>query len=134
MITFVTEIKLKNKYILINTQQIMEATTGLVIKGLRERYGYTQEKLASFLDVKREMVSFYENNEREVPLEVLEKLSDLFGVELDIFFSETAEEAMAEVVFAFRKDSVNESDMEKLAEFGKIVKNYIKINRLHHGI
>lgn len=112
----------------------MEATTGLVIKGLRERYGYTQEKLAYFLDAKREMVSFYENNEREVPLEVLEKLSDLFGVELDIFFSETAEEAMAEVVFAFRKDAVNEGDMEKLAAFGKIVKNYIKINRLHHGI
>ena len=50
------------------------------------------------------------------------------------FFSETAEEAMAEVVFAFRKDAVNESDMEKLSEFGKIVKNYIKINRLYHGI
>lgn len=112
----------------------METLTGLVIKGLRERYGYTQDKLASFLDLKREMISFYENNEREVPLEILEKLSDLFGVELDIFFSETAEEAMAEVVFAFRKDAVNESDMEKLSEFGKIVKNYIKINRLYNGI
>ena len=112
----------------------MEATTGLVIKGLRERDGYTQEKLASFLEVKREMISFYENNEREVPLDVLEKLSDLFGIELSVFFSETVEEAMAEVVFAFRKDSVTESDMEKLSEFGKIVKNYIKINRLYHGI
>ena len=114
--------------------EMMETTTGLVIKGLREKYNYTQDKVADYLGIKREMISFYENNEREVPLEVLEKLSDLFGVEFDIFFSETAEEAMAEVVFAFRKDSVNESDMEKLAEFGKIVKNYIKINRLHHGI
>lgn len=112
----------------------MEAATGLVIKGLREIHGYTQEKLAGFLDIKREMVSFYENNEREVPLEILEKLSDLFGVELAVFFSETVEEAMAEVVFAFRKDSVIESDMEKLSDFGKIVKNYIKINRLYHGI
>lgn len=111
----------------------MEATTGLVIKGLRERYGYTQEKVAGFLGVKREMISFYENNEREVSLEVLEKLSNLFGVELSVFFSETVEEAMAEVVFAFRKDSVNESDMEKLSDFGKIVKNYIKINRLYNG-
>lgn len=112
----------------------MEATTGLVIKGLRERYGYTQEKLANFLDIKREMVSFYETNEREAPLEILEKLSDLFGVELSVFFNETIEEAMTEVVFAFRKDSVNESDMKKLSDFGKIVKNYIKINRLYHGI
>lgn len=112
----------------------MEATTGLVIKGLRERYGYTQEKLASFLDLKREMISFYETNEREAPLEILEKLSDLFGVELSVFFNETVEDAMAEVVFAFRKDSLNESDMNKLSDFGKIVKNYLKINRLHNGI
>lgn len=111
----------------------MENTTGLVIKGLRERYGYTQEKLSSFLNVKREMISFYENNEREVPLEILENLSNLFGVELDVFFSETVEEAMAEVVFAFRKDTVDESDMANLSEFGKIVKNYIKINRLYNG-
>lgn len=112
----------------------MEATTGLVIKGLRERYGYTQDRLASFLNLKREMISFYENDERDVPLEVLEKLSDLFGVELSVFFSETVEEAMAEVVFAFRKDSVDVSDMEKLSDFGKIVKNYIKINRLYNDI
>ncbi len=124
----------KKEQTVIKTQQTMKATTGLVIKGLRERYGYTQEKLAGFLEIKREMVSFYENNEREVPLEILEKLSDLFGVELSVFFSETVEEAMAEVVFAFRKDSVNESDMEKLSDFGKIVKNYLKINRLHNGI
>jgi hypothetical protein len=53
---------------------------------------------------------------------------------LSVFFREAVEEVMAEVVFAFRKDSVSESDMEKLSEFGKIVKNYIKINRLYHGI
>jgi transcriptional regulator with XRE-family HTH domain len=111
----------------------MENTTGIVIRGLRERYGYTQEKLASFLNVKREMISFYENNEREAPLETLENLSNLFGIELDVFFSETVEEAMAEVVFAFRKDTVDESDMANLSEFGKIVKNYIKINRLYNG-
>ncbi|CAM3980054.1 helix-turn-helix domain-containing protein [Flavobacterium cucumis] len=134
MINFVTEFDEINQTLTNNNNGIMEATTGLVIKGLRERYGYTQEKLASFLEVKREMISFYENNEREVPLDVLEKLSDLFGIELAVFFSETVEEAMAEVVFAFRKDSVTESDMEKLSEFGKIVKNYIKINRLYHGL
>jgi len=40
---------------------------------------------------------------------------------------------MAEVVFAFRKDAVTENDMEMLSDFGKIVKNYIKINQLYHG-
>lgn len=100
---------------------------------MRKIWVYTR-KISKFFGNKKRNGSFYENNEREVPLEVLEKLSDLFGVELVVFFSETVEEAMAEVVFAFRKDSVNESDMEKLSDFGKIVKNYLKINRLHHGI
>lgn len=111
---------------------MMEATTGLVIKGLREKYGYTQDKVADYLGMKnREMISFYENEEREVPLEVLEKLSDLFGVELDVFFVDNVDEALAEVVFAFRKDDFDGDDMENMAAFGKIVKNYLKINNLY---
>ncbi len=110
----------------------MEKTTGLIIKGLRDKYGYTQDKVADFLGIKREMISFYENGERETPLEVLEKLSDLFGVELEVFFTENIEEALAEVVFAFRKDDDN--DMESMAAFGKIVKNYLKIKNLYGDI
>lgn len=113
---------------------MMETTTGLVIKGLREKYGYTQDKVAGYLGIKREMISFYENEGREIPLEVLEKLSDLFGVELDVFFVDTVDEALAEVVFAFRKDDYDSDDMDNMAAFGKIVKNYLKINTLYGSI
>lgn len=109
----------------------MEANTGLIIKGLRDKYGYTQDKVAVFLGIKREMISFYETGEREVPLEVLEKLSDLFGVDLDVFFIDNVDEAVAEVVFAFRKNDFDNDDMEAMAAFGKIVKNYLKINNLY---
>ena len=109
----------------------METKTGLVLKGLREKYGYTQEKVSEYLGIKREMISFYENEGREIPLEVLEKLSDLFGVELDVFFVDSVDEALAEVVFAFRKDDFESDDMENMAAFGKIVKNYLKINNLY---
>lgn len=112
----------------------MEATTGLVIKGLREKYGYTQDKVAEYLGIKREMISFYENEGREIPLEVLERLSDLFGVELDVFFVDNVDEALAEVVFAFRKDDFESDDMDNMAAFGKIVKNYLKINNLYGSI
>lgn len=113
---------------------MMETTTGLVIKGLREKYGYTQDKVAEYLGIKREMISFYENEGREIPLEVLEKLSDLFGVELDVFFVDNVDEALAEVVFAFRKDDFESDDMDNMAAFGKIVKNYLKINNLYGSI
>ena len=113
---------------------MMEATTGLVIKGLREKYGYTQDKVANYLGKKREMISFYENEGREIPLDVLEKLSDLFGVELDVFFVDNVDDALAEVVFAFRKDDMDNDDMDNMAAFGKIVKNYLKINNLYGSI
>ena len=109
----------------------MQTTTGLVIKGLREKYGYTQERVAEYLGIKREMISFYENEGREINLEVLEKLSDLFGVELDVFFVDNVDEALAEVVFAYRKNDLDNNDMESMAAFGKIVKNYLKINNLY---
>jgi transcriptional regulator with XRE-family HTH domain len=109
----------------------MEANTGLVIRGLRDKYGYTQDKVAAFLGIKREMISFYETGEREVPLEVLEKLSDLFGVDLDVFFVDNVDEALAEVVFAFRKNDLDDDNMDAMAAFGKIVKNYLKINNLY---
>lgn len=112
----------------------MEANTGVVIKGLRDKYGYTQDKVAAFLGVKREMISFYETGEREVPLEILEKLSDLFGVDLDVFFVENVEEALAEVVFAFRKNDMGNEDMDAMAAFGKIVKNYLKISNLYGSL
>jgi transcriptional regulator with XRE-family HTH domain len=109
----------------------MGTNTGLIIKGLRDKYGYTQDKVAGFLGIKREMISFYENDGREVPLDVLEKLSDLFGVDLDVFFVDNVDEALAEVVFAFRKNDLDDNDMEAMASFGKIVKNYLKIKNLH---
>lgn len=109
----------------------MKNTTGLIIKGLRDKYGYTQDKVADFLEIKREMISFYETGEREAPIEVLEKLSDLFGVNLDVFFVDNVEEAVAEIVFAFRKNDFDNDDMEAMAAFGKIVKNYLKINNLY---
>lgn len=112
----------------------METTTGLVVKGLREKYGYTQDKVANYLGIKREMISFYENEGREIPLDVLENLSDLFGVELDVFFIDNVDEALAEIVFAFRKDDFDNDDMDNMAAFGKIVKNYLKINNLYGSI
>lgn len=114
--------------------ETIKNTTGLIIRGLREKYGYTQEKLADFLEIQRELISLYENGEREAPMPVLEKLSDLFSIELETFFLENTEEALTEVAFAFRKDEMSISDMEQMARFGKIVKNYLKIKNLHERI
>lgn len=112
----------------------MKNNIGLIIKGLREKFDYTQDKVADFLEIKRELISFYESGEREASVEVLEKLSDLFGVELEVFFAKDVNAALAEVAFAFRKGDLNPKDMKQLAAFGKIVKNYLKIKKLYERI
>ena len=105
--------------------------TGLMMKSLREKFGYVQENVAEYLGISRELVSMYETGEREIPIEVLEKVSNLFCVEPDAFFAETSEEALAQVAFAFRKEDMDASDLQEVAAFGKIVKNYLKIKKLN---
>lgn len=105
-------------------------STGPIMKSLREKFGYVQEKVADYLGISREMVSMYETGEREVPIEVLEKLSDLFCVDAEVFFTDDPEFAKAQVVFAFRKDEFDPYDLNEIAAFGKIVKNYLKIKKL----
>ncbi|MNY77291.1 hypothetical protein D3C86_2171380 [compost metagenome] len=48
-----------------------------------------------------------------------------------MFFVDNIDEALAEVVFAFRKNDLENNDMDAMADFGRIVKNYLKINNLH---
>jgi len=101
-----------------------------IIKRLREKLGYNQEAISNFLGIKREMVSYYENGKREIPLETLEKLANLFGVDLEIFFSESVEDASTDIAFAFRADDLSTKDLESIAEFRKIIKNYQRITNL----
>ena len=103
---------------------------GIILKNLREKFGYSQDALTNFLNIKRETISYYETGAREIPLEVLEKLADLFGVDLEIFFNDNAETAMTDLAFAFRANELEERDMEGIAAFRRIIKNYERILKL----
>lgn len=124
MITFVTIINFTPSKI------IAMLKIGLIISTLREKFGYSQDAVANFLKVKREMISYFETGAREVPLEVLEKLADLFGVDLEIFFTDSEEEIVTELAFAFRAEELNEKDLVGIAVFRKIIKNYQRISNL----
>lgn len=96
-------------------------------KKLRINLGLSQEQMAQYLDKSREEISYYETSKRDIPLSILEKSSNLFGIELSDFFSETNPEAIA---FAFRADQLSTNDLEEISKFKKIMKNYSRINRL----
>ncbi|GAB1447500.1 MAG: helix-turn-helix domain-containing protein [Bacteroidetes bacterium] len=107
---------------------------GRNIRLFRERMGISQDELASYLGVNRVMVSYYETGEREAPVEVLNRLADLFGIDLADLLEENASHVKANLAFAFRAESFSENDLKSIANFKKIVKNYLKISDLIHEL
>ena len=61
------------------------------IRNLREDRDIKQEELAAFLNCTQACYSNYENGKREIPLPVLEKLADFYGVSVDYLLGRTAE-------------------------------------------
>lgn len=56
---------------------------GKTLKELRAEKGLTQAKVAEVLKVSRIVYNRYENETREIPIEVLCELADFYGVTLD---------------------------------------------------
>lgn len=92
-----------------------------ILRVLREKFKYTQEEVSKYLGISQPAYLKYETGDTEVSMEGLEKLARLYGMdEYDIM-----EENMDRVNFAyaFRRDGV--ADLEKVAHFQQIVKNYL---------
>ncbi|UNY99761.1 helix-turn-helix transcriptional regulator [Zhouia spongiae] len=103
------------------------SVVGTNIKLFREQFDMTQETFSNYLGITREEVSYYENGKRTVPLDILKKAADFFGVDEYILFEENRENLVTDLSFAFRADDFTKSDMEEIAKFKKIVKNYVNM-------
>lgn len=62
----------------------------LRIRDLREDRDLSQKKLAAFLDVHQTTYSDYELGNLNVPIPVLHKLADFYGVSVDYLLGRTA--------------------------------------------
>lgn len=100
------------------------------IKAIRRKLGYTQETVADVLGIARSTYAEYETTDIDIPFNILEKLSDFFGVELSSFFAENNDQLKDALVCAFRTEGVSIEDLRKITKFKSIVKNYIKMLRI----
>ena len=66
--------------------QIMNKIIGNNLKKIRVISSYTQEEVAIALGINHSAYSNYESGEREIPIDLLEKASVLFGCVLYVFF------------------------------------------------
>lgn len=95
-----------------------------ILRVLREKFQYTQEEVSKYLGISQPAYLKYETGETEVSMEGLEKLARIYGIdEYDIL-----ENNMEQVNFAyaFRRDGV--ANLEEVAHFQQIVKNYIMMS------
>lgn len=53
------------------------------LRDLRKDFGYTQEQIATHLNISQRAYSHYENGTREIPLDLLIKVCQLYEVSLD---------------------------------------------------
>jgi transcriptional regulator with XRE-family HTH domain len=96
------------------------------IRLLRTRYGFTQEKVSIYLGITQSAYNKYEAGVNDVPMEALEKLATLYNVEEYDLLAGNMEQMQADMVFAFRKGDTN-VDLAQIAQFQKIVKNYLEM-------
>ena len=104
--------------------------TGKRIELLRTSLGLTQELIAQYLGVSREFISMIESDKREASLDNLEKLADLFGIDLIDFLSDDEKNVTVSASLAFRADELQVADLEQISIFRSIVKNYLKMKRI----
>lgn len=108
----------------------MPSTIGTNIKAFREKIGISQEEVADYCGIKREILSYYENGKREVCLLHLEKISEFMNIDLEIFLEENPTEIQPDLALAFRAHELTPSDREQIAYFKRIVKNYLKMKTI----
>ena len=99
------------------------------LKELRTKFRYTQADISSLLGVDQSLISKYESGERQISVDMLEKLGDLYCCDL----IHTPPVASPELQVAFRADSIDASSMKAIQAVNRVVLNSVFMANLLKG-
>ena len=91
------------------------------LKALRERAGLRQGQIAAYLGVTQAFISKVETGERNLTVDQLERLVNLYGYSLSTFM-EMGEDTHP-IQFAFRAQDVSQEDLQVIADISRIAIN-----------
>ena len=91
------------------------------LKMMREKAGLRQEQIADYLGVTQTFISQVETGEKNLTVDQLESIANLYGYSLASFAS--MEEDEHPIQFAFRAQDVSQNDLRMIAEISKIAIN-----------
>ncbi len=105
----------------------MKETFGEYIHNLRTDNGLTLTKLAAALDIDQSTLSKIENGKRNVPVEILPKLSIAFNLDLKELKHEYLSEKIAEMIYP-------QEETQKLFLAAEEKVKYMRIKNLQQSI
>jgi len=105
-------------------------TIGKRLRSVRGSTGFTQEQVAKYLGIKREMISYIETGARSVNTLTLRRLADLYGYKFSYFVDESMKEEGPQVSMAFRVSDLSDSDLPIIAQVKKMALNLDSLYRL----
>lgn len=88
---------------------------------MREQTGLRQEQIAEFLGVTQTYISKVETGERNLTVDQLENLVNLYGYSLSTFAD--MQEGVRPIQFAFRAQEVSQDDLKVISDIGRIAIN-----------
>lgn len=91
------------------------------LKELRESSGFRQEQIAEYLGVTQTYISKVESGERNMTVDQLEKILNLYGYDITSYIDEG--EDIQPIKFAFRAQDVTLDNLKIIGEIGKIAVN-----------
>lgn len=101
------------------------------LKSMREQAGLRQGQIAGFLGVTQTYISKVETGERNLTVDQLENLVNLYGYSLSMFAD--AQSDVHPIQFAFRAQDVSQSDLKIIADIGRIAINSRFMTELLEG-
>ena len=107
----------------------MGESLGGKIRTLRKAKKLTQDELAALIGVKRATISNYEIDRRQPSLSDLKRFAEFFGVSLDYFGMDTADDALDLVARARRLFDAPEIPAEtKENVYKEIMRLYLRLD------
>lgn len=102
---------------------------GKKLQEARKKSGLTQLQVAKLIGINKAQLSYYETATREINLNILEKLANLYGYKIDYFIS-GSEIKGPEIQIAFRGENLCNEDLKTIAWAKTFLNNLCEMNDL----
>ncbi len=105
---------------------------GKQIENARKKAGFSQDIIADYLGIDQGLFSKYENGERPITMDNLDKLKDLFKCTLSYFIEGENENLILDNI-ALRGSKIDGESLKTISYMNKIIANLQEMDRLIEG-